>query len=1150
MKKSLIFALVALLNIYLCQSNNSTQQICQIIHKQGVEYTSQNNNIIITGPINVNILLSLENLVIDSYITIKSNQNQNIWFEGINLRNVIFDLKNKSFIQFYGIQSFVINQFRFDNVTMSTPIFDGESCINFQFLNGFVKNSYLQQGFGNFRKIDNFVIKNKIVDINTIYNLNENFYNLYNVGNVSQHNCSFGNTQKRFLNIDPISQYKLQGEKIVKNQSYQKNYQSQTLRDLNFVKLLQDDIYVKMYTFHTFDQIKADFGNLNIRFILISGNSQAKVNFMNSQFKNMKTRGSGGCICNFSPKKLLFSNTLFDSCQSGMFGGAILSINLGILDQITIQNCKSKIGGGVFTGHNGYQQISIDRVNFVNNTATISSQQYFNCTQIYIDVKTAQCNLFEIDSIYELNTDLINTQYYQIQMELKLLDGLFFPPFTVYTSTFYQNMIYIIRLRVEYKCHEQELCSVREFDESQAIGNLYNYLEGTLQKYFYNFDIPNVNYPYLLTSFNHDYDCQPDLVKTQIFRLCFFEWDKWSLQPSNIRYGCYNLTNDCRKGMQKITNVIYQQEQCKYCDFGTFSSDPENNCEICDGMWRPQYSQYNDTYICKLNPQSLSSFKRMRTQIYRRYLSYYMKRMYIGSSFLKQNQASIYTKILLFNFQMYILTYYFVDFDKYDSSIHSRIYSFLNPFQNQGGISYDCFLKQYFSNSESLGYIKLLLSVISPLIVNGFFLITITIYSYFKKKNYFFLLISSFTYSIIFIFQSSIIQYSIESLTCIQLTSNDDYLMIDTKINCKDEFWRSQMAALGIPALIIYVFAIPIILFIYIYINRMQLENTKVIILFGFIYDEYKRKYYYWQFIKIFLTNFLSALISLGKTNIVISCYLYCSILCIYSVSIIYFKPFQQVSINNLELVSIILSILYVTSSICLQLEFSTNNQYDQNKFGKIMSETYYYIVLVCQLVFYVYIIAMIIVSVFYVSLQKLQNTRCFEKLLRIIPVGGNNGFYCICITQGYQKIIRMMFHTIVKLSTNKQRLFRQFGNQYVERKQQKIAQKNLPNQVESSKFSTGWQTTIPLRSEEANIINTVRIETKVNSFFVLLTQFLTALKIKELKKAIKLKNKISPIVQTPEKQNQKKLSKVVKQIIVRVQAVVLVEEIPYSSLH
>ncbi|KAL4480167.1 hypothetical protein ABPG74_020683 [Tetrahymena malaccensis] len=903
MIKSLI-ALTVLLNIYLCQISNSTLQIFQMFNESGVQYTYENNKINITGPNNIYINLTLKDVVIDVYFTITNNENLTIFFQEFNLQNVLIDLKDQSLFQVETIQALIFIQLQFDNVTIQTPVFNVYNCSRLDYFKGFIINSNLYQGFGTLNLITDLGIEHQLVDIYTIQNLNENFYNLNNIGIMHAVNCNYGSYQERTQNIDTTN-----------HQIFQENK-----KYLSFIKL-EGDNKKKFSVYSVFFNITANFDNLNIRFLLIFNSTNDLIYINYSKFMNMKSIDSGGCISNQADVILSFNNTLFDNCQSGMFGGAIFSSNLQVEDQLTIQNSKSKIGGGFFS----IFFTDFKKINFANNsnTATISSQQYFICTMQPDKQKQATCNLFEIDSIYELNSELINTEYY-LQKNEFVINKRDSPPHIIYTSTLYQSLIYLIRLKVEYQCHEQKLCSVREFDDNQSIGNLYNFIKDDLKKYFYNFDIPNVNYPYVLTSYFKELDCQPQFNFTFIFKFVFFkDYDNKDFIPFNSKYGCFNLTTDCQQGMQKIKNLKEQYYYCKYCDFGTYSDDSQNNCAICDtdkfdkcyanysylkqAMWRPNNNQYNDTYICQLNQQSSLSI------------------------------------LMIFFFTIYILTYYFVDFDKYDSSIHSRIYSLLNPLQNQGGVSYDCFLKQYFPNSESLGYIKLLLSVISPLVVNGFFLIIIIIYSYCRKKNYFFLLISSFTYSIIFVFQSSIIQYSIESLTCIQLQSNDEYLMIDTKINCKDELWINSMKALSIPALIIYVFVIPIIIFIYIYKNRKQLEKSKVIILFGFMYDEYKREFYYWQFVKIFLTTFMSGLVTFGKTNIVLSCYIYCSVLCIYSVQIIYFKPFQQVVINKIELVSIVLSILYVTSSICLQLQFSSENKYDQYQYGRIISETYYY---------------------------------------------------------------------------------------------------------------------------------------------------------------------------------------------------------------
>ncbi|KAL4432274.1 hypothetical protein ABPG74_020242 [Tetrahymena malaccensis] len=1057
MKKVLILILANLASILLCQ-RNSTEQIIQIFNEQNIQYEYSGSKFQINGPPNANISLTLENITIVDSINFASSLSIN--FEKLILRNVQVDVKSKSsenkILLSIGFQnSIVIYYLQLDNVKTNQSIINATLAQNITILSGFIKYSNLNQGFGLLGQVNTFRVNNLIVDIKTINSLNGNFFDLFMVQNFIMKDCIFGKDQKL--------QQNQKSEITNQNQNY-----------TNFMKVYndgkqKDDFFIEI------ENIQANFDNLNVRFLLINDGVAHKTYVRNSQFSHMKSLDSGGCFKILGRGLLEFTNSLFDSCQTDMFGGALYTNQLSITDEITVQNCKSKVGGGAFFGDQYHNKIDYNKVKFINNSATVSSQQYFICTSQPNDRKFYYCNLFEIDQFYELNAELVNTEYYQKKREISITHSDYdteIKNFSVFT-----NLIYIIRFRVEYSCAENEFkknCIVTEFNENQYIGNLYNFLSGNDQKLFQfmSYDLPNANYPYLLVSFTPQFDFLNSLNIYSQINLSFFS----DSNTANWRRVRFNTLSTCERGMQQIFNLKQKEQQCKYCDIGSYSNQISNSCEICDqqtfdkcyadvsylkqNVWRPYNSSYNDTYLCQLNQKScngdnrlgygnelcsegyigaqcltcdingefwngesygqqgyfkcincsslnnnnlfiylsdcfiiltffftiISSFKRMRAQIYRKYLSLYMKKIYIGCSFIRQKQASVYVKILLFNLQLYLLTYYFVDFNKYDSSIHSNIYSFLNPLQSSGGVSYDCFLKQYFPSSESLGFIKLLISVISPLILNAVVLLLVAIYSWIRKKNHYILLTTSFLYSIIFVFQPSITQYCIESISCIQLSSSNSYLMIDTKINCNDQSWIYLMYAISIPALIIYVFAIPIVFFVYIYQNRKQLEKTKIILAYGFMYDEYKREFFYWQFIKLLLSILLSALVSFGKTHIVMCCLLYSGVLSLYSISIIYYKPFQQIFINKVEITSITLSILYFLSSICLQLEFNQGNQYDQKQLGKIISEVFYYLVLACQLIFYLYIIHKIIVSVFYLSVQKMQRYSLFQRVLRRFP--------------------------------------------------------------------------------------------------------------------------------------------------------------------
>ncbi|KAL4485012.1 hypothetical protein ABPG74_020189 [Tetrahymena malaccensis] len=337
----------------------------------------------------------------------------------------------------------------------------------------------------------------------------------------------------------------------------------------------------------------------------------------------MNSIDSGGCISNQGKTLLQFSNTMFDSCQSGMFGGAIYSLGINVTDQLIIKNSRSKIGGGIFVCNEVcWVGGGLDKINYFNNTATISSQQYFKCTSQPYN-SWVGCNLFELDSIYELNQQLMNTPYYQAQKKVKVNFNGTTPQ--IYFSEIFLFKIIIIRLKVEYRCPEKQfpqLCSVREFSEDQFIGNLYNYIHKDYQSYFYNYEIPNINYPYVLTSYNQAFDCQLDIGWNFIFIINLFQAKNAVI---NSRKGCFYPTSICEKGMQKWINQ-QQQAECKYCDIGSCSESIEDDCEICNTdkfdkcyakdsylknyFWRPQNSKFNDIYFCQLNQQSCQGEQR------------------------------------------------------------------------------------------------------------------------------------------------------------------------------------------------------------------------------------------------------------------------------------------------------------------------------------------------------------------------------------------------------------------------------------------------------------------------------------------------------------------------------------------------------------
>ncbi|KAL4511558.1 hypothetical protein ABPG73_008636 [Tetrahymena malaccensis] len=118
----------------------------------------------------------------------------------------------------------------------------------------------------------------------------------------------------------------------------------------------------------------------------------------------MKSLDSGGCISNLGASILFFTNTLFDSCLSGMFGGALYTSGINITDQLIIKNSKSKIGGGAFVGSPQCNAKGIDKINFYNdsNSATISSQK-----AVIVKIGQDMEMIYVLKAIQELNVQYV-----------------------------------------------------------------------------------------------------------------------------------------------------------------------------------------------------------------------------------------------------------------------------------------------------------------------------------------------------------------------------------------------------------------------------------------------------------------------------------------------------------------------------------------------------------------------------------------------------------------------------------------------------------------------------------------------------------------------------------------------------------------------
>lgn len=211
--------------------------------------------------------------------------------------------------------------------------------------------------------------------------------------------------------------------------------------------------------------------------------------------------------------------------------------------------------------------------------------------------------------------------------------------------------------------------------------------------------------------------------------------------------------------------------------------------------------------------------------------------------------------------------------------------------------SFDCAIPQFTFNISYL-YFKLIFTLLIPIfylvIFGGSFLLLAFIKG---LKNHF-----SYIYTVcLFIlinYQPDIVQQLIEVLSCKKI-GGKYYIQSDYNFECyTDEFYFFTLV-LVIPALIFWVFLVPGLILIYLFVYRHQLDETKHIIRLGYVYQEYE--IYFWEFLKMYQKMLIVFFLQFYNSEIMIKGILILGVECLYFVFLSKYNPFSLMTLNKLE---------------------------------------------------------------------------------------------------------------------------------------------------------------------------------------------------------------------------------------------------------
>ncbi|KAL4509178.1 hypothetical protein ABPG72_018109 [Tetrahymena utriculariae] len=732
------------------------------------------------------------------------------------------------------------------------------------------------------------------------------------------------------------------------------------------------------------------------------------------------------------------TNTLFENCFSDNFGGAIYSQSEIMLYNVTIANSFAAFGGAYF-GHinENYQNAMIDTSNLIqiinvnssylsnkllsldsikilkvleynSNIAEmpsiLSSYAYDNSTAIQIRPGINYILLLQVCMVSMQNSTSIqtvecfnkqnqfNNMYYYISQSLTLIEDYevkdSFLPFNI---DFLKDQAYLV---FQPKSNKKYSSISLELLQQYSLNLKFEITNCTTGQY-YNFINPK------------QYQCQycPDMFASYqegLQRSCLQcdpkQFSKCYANHSEINQNYY------RDFYTVSREEIYQCSQYNFCVGGSgvgnsLCSEGRigvecSSCDIHAQYWNQSYSQsgyfactkcldisYNVAKIFLLFFGIIvflflviySNTSNIKKSITRSYLSK-LGMVYLGRSYMNMGQSSVYIKIFSFNASMAYFIQQQLNINLKGLLLDQQM-QFSDPLKTSA-VSLDCAIKEYYPHENSeIGFIKLLIYLSIPLII-----LPIVFTPYFfmllrqkiGKKQFLYIIALSCIYILFISFYNPILSISLDALLCRTYGNNKKYSLLDLTQQCNQAKQHSYYAIAGI---VIYSIVLPAIIVIGLARNKNRLNKISTLFTLGFLYRDYKEKYYYWEIVRFSIKIIILLMQKVFFESIQFMNCLNIIILLSYLVPLIIIKPFALSNMNKIEMISVCLIILSFFALIIFTNEKNNNTQF------LIESQILLYISLIFTLIFAVYLSICIIISLLETQILKLQKYSFAKKM-------------------------------------------------------------------------------------------------------------------------------------------------------------------------
>ncbi|KAL4500432.1 hypothetical protein ABPG72_003383 [Tetrahymena utriculariae] len=244
---------------------------------------------------------------------------------------------------------------------------------------------------------------------------------------------------------------------------------------------------------------------------------------------------------------------------------------------------------------------------------------------------------------------------------------------------------------------------------------------------------------------------------------------------------------------------------------------------------------------------------------------------------------------------------------KYGSYLDTRVFNAWNKISmifSQVSYSLECIIVKVFFKTGAFYPMRIVVTSVGPLIV----LLTVILITQILHKKVFIkkqLKESIITQLILIIglFYSCIaINNLLECLHYIQIEEKN-FSLADTSIDADDESYQMFLSYYISIFIIFWTVLVPSLLALKLFTMRNSLDKIKLNSHYGFLFQEYKSKYYFWDFVKLLVRNFIFFFVNLsGQEQLTEDGILIIVTLILYIWSLIAFMPYKKRNHNSIDI--------------------------------------------------------------------------------------------------------------------------------------------------------------------------------------------------------------------------------------------------------